>query len=307
MIGAPVVLLAAMGLDALFGEPRWLWSRVAHPAVLMGGLIGWSERRFNKGQYRKLKGALALVLWIATAGVLGGLLAQLWVLELLALAILLAQKSLVDHVGDVASGLRYGLHAGRRAVARIVGRDVATLDEAGVARSAIESAAENFSDGVIAPIFWYLIAGLPGAVIYKMVNTADSMVGYKTTRHQDFGWASARLDDVLNWVPARLSAGLILLAQGMWFARALVGRDAPLHRSPNAGWPEAAMAVSLGVALSGPRSYEGEQRHFPFVFPEGRRALKPSDIDRACQVLWRSWAFVGVSGAILVWFIGTSF
>ncbi|MDO9524313.1 MAG: CobD/CbiB family cobalamin biosynthesis protein, partial [Gemmobacter sp.] len=196
----------------------------------------------------------------------------------------------VDHVRAVATALRSSLADGKRAVAQIVGRDTASLDQPAVARAAIESAAENLSDGVIAPAFWFLIAGLPGILIYKAVNTADSMIGHRTPRHEAFGWAAARLDDVLNWVPARLTAGLIALVHGRPDARRVIFRDAPRHRSPNAGWPEAAMAACLGIAVSGPRSYHGQMRDEPFVHPEGRRDAGPHDIDRAVGALWRTWA-----------------
>jgi adenosylcobinamide-phosphate synthase len=210
-------------------------------------------------------------------------------LEVLAAAILLAQRSLVDHVRAVGDALRLSLADGRRMVARIVGRDTSALDEAGVARAAIESAAENLSDGVVAPALAFLVFGLPGLMIYKITNTADSMIGHRTPRHEQFGWASARFDDLLNWIPARLTAALILLTHGR-FDPAPVLRDGPLHRSPNAGWPEAAMAVVLNVALSGPRSYNGVMTAFPWVWPEGRADPGPDQIDAACSALWRAWA-----------------
>ncbi|RMH42828.1 MAG: cobalamin biosynthesis protein CobD, partial [Alphaproteobacteria bacterium] len=189
----------------------------------------------------------------------------------------------------VADALRLSVGDGRVAVARIVGRDTATLDRAGVARAAIESAAENFSDGVVAPVFWLLVGGLPGLVAYKAVNTADSMIGYRTPRHEAFGWAAARLDDAMNWVPARLAAVLLALVGG-WRARwADMRRDAGHHRSPNAGWPEAAMAGALGVALAGPRSYQGTLTDDPFVNPKGRRDAGAEDVDRAVSLLWRAW------------------
>ena len=300
------LLLAALLIDAALGEPRWLWSRWPHPAVLMGRAVAALDRGLNTGGLRRAKGALATAVLGLGALALGGLVAALplgplW--EVLAAAVLLAQKSLAEHVAAVAQGLRYGLAEGRRAVARIVGRDPATLDEAGVARAAIESAAENFSDGVAAPAFWFLLGGLPGVLLYKVTNTADSMIGYRTARHADFGWAAARFDDLLNWVPARLSAGLIALV--FWSAPALsvIGRDARLHRSPNAGWPEAAMAGVLGVALSGPRSYDGEMRDYPFVNPAGRRAIGAAEIDGAVAVLWRAWAGLAAAAA-LIWLAG---
>ena len=296
------LLIAALLLDGVMGEPKWLWSRVPHPAVLMGRLIGWCDTRFNDGT--RARGALVLAALVLAAGLAGWLIAALplgWLWSMLLAAILLAQRSLVTHVRAVADGLRYGVNPGRRAVTMIVGRDTSALDESGVARAAIESAAENFSDGVVAPAFWFLVAGLPGILIYKLVNTADSMIGYRTPRHEAFGWAAARLDDVLNYIPARLTAGLIALA--FWSARAVdvTLQDARLHRSPNAGWPEAAMAGVLDVALSGPRSYHGEMREFPFVNAGGEREIGVAEIEAAIAVLWRVWwVILGLTGVVVL-------
>jgi adenosylcobinamide-phosphate synthase len=182
----------------------------------------------------------------------------------------------------------------------IVGRDVAALDESAVARAAIESAAENFSDGVVAPVFWFVLAGLPGIVAYKLVNTADSMIGHRNERYAQFGWAAARLDDVMNYIPARLAAGLIALAMAAPEALDVMRADAGHHRSPNAGWPEAAMAGALGVALSGPRVYGGQRTNDRFVNPAGRRDLGSAEIAAAVRVLWRAWALM------LVLLIGTA-
>ena len=297
-------MLLGLLLDALLGEPRWLWSRVPHPAVLMGRLIGWADARFNRGSHRRRAGTLVLVA-LCVAAVGAGILLQAIpgkVVEVVALAILLAQRSLVEHVRAVAVALRRLLPEGRTAVARIVGRETADLDEAGVARAAIESAAENLSDGVVAPALWFAVAGLPGLFLYKLVNTADSMIGYRTERHADFGRASARFDDLLNLVPARLTALAIwLLAPSTrrWHA---IRTEAPRHRSPNAGWPEAAMAYRLGVSLSGPRRYDGQLRDYPFVNPGGRRRIGPDDIDDACGVLWRVWALGVFAAAIAALF-----
>ena len=300
-IALPMILVVALLLDAAFGEPRWLWDRLPHPAVLMGRLVGWCDARFNRGGERKLKGTLVAAGLTFTGLVLGWLIHLIpdhGVLEALAVAILVAQKSLVDHVRAVARGLRHSLAEGRRAVAMIVGRDTAQMTGADISRAAIESAAENLSDGVVAPVFWYLVLGLPGIVAYKLVNTADSMIGHLTPRHQDFGWASARLDDVLNLIPARLTAFLIALTHG-WIDPAPILRDAPKHRSPNAGWPEAALAPVLNVALSGPRSYNGIRKDYPWVWPEGRRDPGPGDIDAAADALWRVWAVL-LAVAVLV-------
>jgi adenosylcobinamide-phosphate synthase len=301
---AAALLLPALLLDAALGEPDWLWQRLQHPAVLLGRAVGLLDRRLNAGRQRRLKGVLATALLVCGAGTVGAAIAAVpdaGLLEVLAAAVLLAQRSLVDHVRAVADALRLSVADGRLMVARIVGRDTAPLDGPGVARAAIESAAENLSDGVVAPAFWFLIAGLPGMLVYKAVNTADSMIGHRTPRHEAFGWAAARLDDVLNWVPARLTALLIALTHGR-FDPGPILRDGPLHRSPNAGWPEAAMAVALDVALSGPRSYHGQRKDYPWVWPEGRRDPGPAEIDAACTVLWRTWAglFAAVGAIALI-------
>lgn len=299
-----LLLVPALLLDAALGEPKWLWDRFPHPAVLMGRAVGFAEARLNRGGQRRLKGVVAMLGlglgalalgWIIHAVPDGG------VLEVIAAAILLAQRSLVQHVQAVGDALRLSLSGGRRAVSMIVGRDVAGLDEAGVSRAAIESAAENLSDGVIAPAFWFLVGGLPALVLYKVANTADSMIGHRTPRYEEFGWAAARFDDLLNLIPARLTALLIALTHG-WLDPRPILRDAPLHRSPNAGWPEAAMAPVLGVALSGPRSYHGEMRDFPWVWPEGRRDAGPDDIDAACGALWRAWGGMLVITLVLALF-----
>ena len=298
----PLLLIGAMLLDAALGEPRWLWSRAPHPAVLLGRVIGRCDARFNVfPQWHN--GVLVMMGLVAGAGLVGLVVEALplgWLWSLIGAASLLAQRSLVQHVQAVADGLRYGAGEGRRAVAMIVGRDTSEMNEPAIARAAIESAAENFSDGVIAPAFWDLIGGLPGILIYKAVNTADSMIGYRTPRHEDFGWAAARLDDVLNWLPARITAGLIALA--FWSARAVevVRSDARLHRSPNAGWPEAAMAGVLDVALSGPRSYHGATREYPWVNGSGARAIGVIEVERAIAVLWRAWAVFGAFTLVLV-------
>lgn len=296
------LLLAALILDALVGEPEPVWKRVRHPVRIMGDFVGWADKKFNNGERRRAKGAA-----LAAAGVLaslagGALIAAVpdfGLLEVLVAATLLCQKSLLEHVRTVADGLRYGLQEGRSAVGKIVGRDVRELDGAGVARAAIESAAENFSDGVVAPAFWFAVLGLPGIVAYKFINTADSMIGYRNDRFRDFGWAAAKLDDIVNYVPARLSAALIAIAHGCWSAFRVMKDDAPRHRSPNAGWPEAALACVLGVALSGPRTYGGVAVEIPFVNSGGRNAISIEDIDRAVNAVWRTW-LLGCAGLAVV-------
>lgn len=300
-IALRMILIAALLLDAAFGEPRWLWDRLPHPAVLMGRLVGWCDARFNRDGELKLKGTLVAAGLLTTGLSLGWVIHIVpdhGVIEGLTVAILIAQKSLVEHVRAVATALRLSIPEGRRAVAMIVGRDTADMTGPDIARAAIESAAENLSDGVVAPVFWYLVAGLPGILAYKLVNTADSMIGHLTPKYRDFGWASARLDDLLNLIPARLTALLIALTHG-WIDPKPILRDAPKHRSPNAGWPESALAPVLNIALSGPRSYNGMRKDYPWVWPEGRRDPGPDDIDAAADALWRVWAAL-LAVAVLV-------
>lgn len=288
-----MTLILAMLLDAAVGEPKAIYNRVPHPAVLMGRLIGWADDRFNQGDDRRRNGILTMLALAIGALLLGKLLAAFGPLvEILVLAALLAQRSLVDHVRDVGNALRLSEGDGRMMVARIVGRDTSAMDGPAISRAAIESAAENFSDGVIAPIFWFALLGLPGLLLYKITNTADSMIGYRTERHRDFGWAAARFDDLLNLAPARLTAILIALTHQVFHNWPLLVRDARQHRSPNAGWPEAAMARALNVALSGPRSYDGEMRDFPYVNVDGSHNANPDHIDAACTALWRVWGVV---------------
>lgn len=277
MSGAGIMLIA-LALDAALGWPGWLFARVSHPVVWLGTLINALEAHLNPPDgtafRRRIGGVVLLLLMLGLTGALATLLSQLlpsgWPGLLLAGVLgwpLIAARSLHDHVAAVAKPLRAGdLAAARIEVGKIVGRDPNPLDEAGVARASIESLAENTSDGIIAPLFWGMLLGLPGLFAYKAVNTLDSMVGHRTARFEDFGWASARFDDLVNLVPARLTGLLFALLAGRpragWHA---MWRDAPKHRSPNAGWPEAAMADALGVRLSGPRRYEGRVAEEPYV------------------------------------------
>ena len=302
------MLAIAMVADALIGEARWLRLGLPHPVVLTGNLISKLERVLNTGKGRRWKGVLALILLIAVGLILSLPLAMVefgWVVETLGAAILIAQRSLVEHVKAVATGLRISLAEGRNQVAKIVGRDPESLDDSGVARAAIESAAENFSDGVAAPIFWFAIAGFPGILLYKIVNTADSMIGHRNERYEDFGWASARIDDLLNFLPARLTGLIFAMVGPSLHAVQVMIRDAPKHRSPNAGWPESAMAALLGVAVSGPRKYGDRIVDDPYIHAEGRRTCTADDIDRAVTVLWRAWTAMLIL-AVFTYLIGRS-
>jgi adenosylcobinamide-phosphate synthase len=264
----------------------------------MGALIGWLESRLNQRSNRRARGVAMLLLLLLT-----GLAASLlvititrripfgWVLEALLASSLLAQRELGRAVKAVADALNLSLESGRRAVSQIVGRDPDALDDSGVAKAAIESLAESTSDGVVAPLFWLLVGGLPGIVLYKAANTADSMVGHRNERYGEFGWASARFDDLMNWAPARLTA---LLVAGASFlvpradpehAWSTALRDAKKHASPNAGWPEAAFAGALGFTLGGPRVYDGEVHDLP-AFGDGRAGLTALDILKSLELYW---------------------
>ena len=292
-----LMLALALLLDACFGEPRWLWDRLPHPAVLAGRLIGAADARLNTGEGRRLKGILLVAGLVLLGWGLGWFIALFgWLAQVLVAAVLLAQRSLVQHVRAVALGLRMSPGEGRRAVARIVSRDTSAMQPADMARAAIESGAENASDGVMAPAFWFLVAGLPGMLVYKLVNTADSMIGYRTPRHEDFGWAAARLDDLLNLIPARLTALALAALSGRLSDWSAIVAEARRHRSPNAGWPEAAMARVLDVALAGPRSYDGQMRELAWVNGQARREIGAAEIDAAVSCLWRSW----LAGLLLV-------
>jgi adenosylcobinamide-phosphate synthase len=316
-----LILLLALAVDAVAGDPGWLYRAMPHPAALIGRLIGALDRAFNRPDRsetaRRFAGIGTIVLLVAGAAALGwALVAGLrqwaygWIVEAVLLSTLLAQNSLYRHVRAVARGLdRGGLAGGRAAVRHIVGRDPESLDEAGVSRAALESLAENFSDGVVAPVFWAALFGLPGALAYKAINTADSMIGHRTPRHRAFGWAAARLDDGVNLVPARLAglllAGAALLRPGASAPGALAAmlRDARHHRSPNAGWQEAPLAGALGLALAGPRRYGGIVVEDHWMGAGGRTDARAADIRRglrlyliACGLLWMLAAAVAVIG-----------
>ena len=308
-----LMMLGGMALDLIFGWPATLYARIGHPVTWLGRAIAAFETRFNRGSRRRR-------LWLGTLTT--ALIVSLAALPALALQMLLpgglagsligaalawpliAMRSMHDHVAAVATPLAKGdLDAARHAVSMIVGRDPARLDAAGVARAATESLAENSSDGIIAPLFWGVVAGLPGIAAYKAVNTLDSMIGHRNDRYEAFGKCAARLDDVVNWLPARLTGLLFALAGGRRLPEALrvMRRDAPKHRSPNAGWPEGAMAAALNVRLSGPRVYGDRVAEEPWL-NAGAPDPAPTDLIRALRLYRRAMALCALALAALFLF-----
>jgi len=304
-------MAVAMAVDALLGWPSWLFAHIGHPVTWLGRLIGAIDIAWNRTSdppaFRRAAGVAGTLLVIALSVALGWLLQILLPSGWIPIALvgvlawpLVALRSLHDHVAAVATPLLIGdIAAARDAVSRIVGRDPAMLDEAGIARAAIESLAENASDGIVAPVFWGALFGLPGILGYKAINTLDSMVGHRSERHEAFGWAAARIDDVANFIPARLTGLLfVLLAPRRSEALSCMTRDARRHRSPNAGWPEAAMAGALGVRLSGPRIYHGSLSNEPWLNEGGRDPLA-ADITRGLTVYRRAMLLLAGILAIL--------
>ncbi|ERL99849.1 cobalamin biosynthesis protein CobD [Brucella intermedia 229E] len=310
-----IILSLALLLDRFVGDPPQLWQRMPHPVVLFGKAISWGgEKRWNNRNLAaavlRRNGMWLTVGLVAVSVVLGGLVLEFLlpfagtagaVAEILIVTVLLAQKSLADHVQAVALALReQGLEGGRRAVSMIVGRNPEHLDEGGISRAAIESLAENASDGIVAPAFWFLVGGLPGLFAYKMINTADSMIGHLNDRYRDFGRFAAKLDDVANYIPARLTGLLASLATAITKDRlsgreafSVMRRDARLHRSPNAGWPESAFAGGLGgLALAGPRQYGTEKVEGPMLNASGKRDANADDIDAALHLFWSTMSLM---------------
>jgi adenosylcobinamide-phosphate synthase len=298
-----LIAFLSLAVEAKLGYPDRLYRWVGHPVTWIGRLISCLDTALNRAtdsdRTRRLYGVASLAVILAVPALVAYALEWLLLAHALGFFVLVAiattlfaQKSLSDHVEAVARGLDDGLPAGRNAVSKIVGRDPESLDRAGVARAAIESLAENFSDGVVAPAFWLAVGGLAGGVAYKAANTADSMIGHRTPRHEAFGWAAARFDDLVNLPASRLTALLLvgaaailpgMDAKAAWRA---VWRDAGKHRSPNAGWPEAAMAGALGLALAGPRIYGGVKVDDAFMGDGGRRDATAADIRRALRLFW---------------------
>ena len=296
-----LMLVAGLVIDALFGDMPAIFRRIPHPVVVAGRAIAFFDRKLNRESRseisRRERGIVTVVVLVGGVALFGLVIERICrgsligaAFETMLIAVLVAQRSLYEHVAAVAVGLKSsGLAGGRGGVRRIVGRDPMSLDEHGVARAAIESLAENFSDGVVAPVFWYLLLGLPGLFAYKMANTLDSMIGHRTLRYRSFGWAAARLDDVLNTVPAPLS-GVLLAAAAVFASNSRPGhaltimlRDGRKHHSPNAGWPESAMAGALGLALAGPRRYPEGVVADPWL-GDGSARAGSADIIRALEV-----------------------
>jgi len=342
------ILGLALVLDAIMGDPDWLWQRIPHPVVLFGWLIDLAEKIGNhpdssgatclkreaifgqklqqkqrdrarkrcnnrdrcSGVIRRVHGGIALIVLISLAAFIGWGLAWLCqqsgtggiIIEAILASLFLAQRSLALHVRAVFLAYKNeGIESARLSIAKIVGRNPDGLDEAGICRAAIESLSENSSDGVIAPAFWFLLAGLPGILAYKMLNTADSMIGHKNARYGDFGYCAARLDDLANYLPARLTTLLVAMAAFVLFGRShakaaiiISVRDAKKHRSPNAGWPESAYAGALGVSLAGPRIYGAQKIEASFQNANAAPPC-PEDIIRALSLFW---------GSMFTFFIG---
>jgi len=300
------MMLVGLALDLAFGWPRRLHARIGHPVTWLGAAIAALEARSNAGPRgrRLVAGALTALAVISLAALpalaaqraLPGGLAGILLGGLLAWP-LIALRSMHDHVAAVATPLVSGdLQAARRAVAMIVGRDPATLDTAGVARAGIESLAENTGDGIVAPVFWGVVAGLPGIAAYKAINTLDSMIGHRNDRYEAFGKVAARLDDLANLIPARLTGLFFAFATPRHALRTLriMARDARHHRSPNAGWPEAAMAGALGIRLSGPRTYGTHVSNEPWLNP-GAPDPQADDLRRALSLYARAMTVMALA------------
>jgi adenosylcobinamide-phosphate synthase len=319
-IGGPVdpllILLTALVVDGVIGDPPRLWRVIPHPVALIGRAIAACDRKLNRDKRsdidRRIRGAVTAVVMTLAAILLGIAVTELrrqwhWgaIVEVVLVWSLIAQRSLYDHVRSVAIALeREGLAGGRREVAKIVGRAPDSLDEFGVARAAIESCAENFADGVVAPVFWYLLFGFPGLLACKTINTLDSMIGHRDEHHLEFGMVAARLDDAVMFLPARIAA--VLLATATVFvphgrpatALQVMWRDHGHHRSPNSGWPEAAIAGGLSLSLAGPRQYPGYMAQEKWI-GDGRAQATPTDIHRALLAMTAA-CLLNIGAVVLV-------
>lgn len=310
-----LILVLAIVLDWIMGDPKRIYNHIFHPVQFMGEVLNWFEQVFNRPyvtfRMQKVRGVVALSLYLIVWGLVGAALSIIcdvffgWGLlfEILIVGVLLSGRSLYEHVSDVCDALKFKtVEEARIAVGQIVGRDASALDEYGIARAAIESGAENLSDGFVAPVMFYLIGGLPGLFLYKAVNTADSMIGYKNQRFIGFGWAAARLDDLLNYIPSRLTGFLTVLIAYIQSGRGreswhVMLKDAGKHSSTNSGWPEAAMAGALGLALGGPRVYQDMMKQDPWINARGRLNASADDI-------WLSLQFIQFMVFLVIPIIG---
>ena len=298
----------ALLVERLFGYPKPLYDKIGHPVEWIGIALKKLEALLYDPEAEplqaRLRGMAALLALLLIATIPAVLVASVlstfkigWIVEALLATALIAQHSLYEHVSAVGKGLDTSLNEGRKAVAKIVGRDPAALDKSGVVKGALESLAENASDGIVAPVLWYALLGLPGIVAYKAINTANSMIGHKSERYIYFGWAAARLDDLIN-LPASRLTGFLFAAAAAWndkergkIAMQAMWRDAPKHQSPNAGWPESALAASLGVKFGGPRSYDGTRVNLPWM-GEGRETLNRDDIRKGLRLYGTAMTFL---------------
>ena len=312
-----VIVLVALVIDAVCGDPPWLYKHIPHPVAVVGKLIEGFDRRFNRAPLPRASFLIGLglsVVLVLTVTVLGVVMHRVlslhpygWIVEALLVSTLIAFRGLYDGVLQVARALDLGLAPAREAVAHLVGRDPDSLDAPGIARAAIESTAENFSDGVVAPVMWFVLLGLPGILAYKTINTLDSMLGYRNPRYEYFGKAAARIDDVVNWLPARFSALLWVVAalcmpsasaQRAWRS---AWRDAGKHRSVNAGWPEAAVAGALGFSLAGPRCYPDKMVDDAWM-GDGRSQLSAKDVHATLRLYLIANGLLALALAVaLVW------
>lgn len=311
-MSAAALMLFAWVLEMVLGWPAWLYNRIRHPVVWFGALVSVFERKLNQTawshQGRYIAGTISTLSCVSVAICAASAVSTLlpdtawgFTLEALLASNLIASRSLHTHVVAVARPLAVGdMDGARKAVSMIVGRDPTLLDEAGIARASLESLAENASDGVIAPLFWGAIFGLPGLAAYKAVNTLDSMIGHKNDRYASFGGFAARLDDVANLIPARLTGLLIAFTNRRLSAFKVMLRDARYHRSPNAGWPEAAMAGALSIRLSGPRQYHNHLSNEPWLNGEARDP-QAADITAGLALYRCAMALAAVGIALTAW------
>ena len=302
-----IALILGWLADRLLGDPIWL----PHPVVMFGRLIALGEKRLNKGSWRRTKGAVLAITLVMMTFILTSIIQhQLYLLhpccmlvfDVIIIFYCLAGKTLMCEVRDVFVALEQSLEKGRLQVSRIVGRDTSQLSANEVRTAALETLAENLSDGVVAPLFWLVLAGVPGMLAYKMTNTLDSMIGYKTTRYARFGTFAARLDDIVNYIPARLTAVLMIIASQRPRLFAFVVKNSAHHASPNSGWPEAALAGLLNCRFGGPHTYFGEYIDKPYI-GNHERQLTTNDMHKALSVNMKTELLIIALSAVVLWLL----